>query len=528
MHPSTVVADAGVRLRAAQYVRMSTEHQQYSPENQKSAIAAYALDHDIEIVNTYEDDGRSGITLRNRPALVKLLKDVLDQARPFDAVLVYDISRWGRFQDVDESAHHEYLCRKAGVKVIYCAEPFANDGSPASNIIKSIKRAMAGEFSRELSEKVFLGQSRHVERGFWQGSTPGYGLRRMLVDASRQPKGCLRSAEQKSIQTDHIVLVPGPPNEVALVRRIFYWYLHDKLGVGKIAARLNSFGICNSMGRPWTGSAVYGLLKNEKYIGNMLWNRSSKKLHGPFVRNPSARWVRADGAFEPIVDTETFAAAQARLNRNNSKIDADQALADISRILHESGRLSLKDIRERLDVPGKSRVRRLIPSLSDMYRQVGYCPAFDMTYVDQRIVAKRAMAEHLAELTSKLEAAGHVVEHDSSFSMICIDHGLRVKVTVTLGHKEISCLPYAMATRSRRHPADLLLIGLFPRPRLVLQCFYLLPETLLGDSDELMLSPSRVPGVEAFRTTDLSVLLTLCARATIEVCHGSSDRNDYR
>ncbi len=166
----------------------------------KSAIAAYALDHDIEIVNTYEDDGRSGITLRNRPALVKLLKDVLDQARAFDAVLVYDISRWGRFQDVDESAHHEYLCRQAGVKVIYCAEPFANDGSPASNIIKSIKRAMAGEFSRELSEKVFLGQSRHVERGFWQGSTPGYGLRRMLVDACRQPKGCLRSAEQKAFR----------------------------------------------------------------------------------------------------------------------------------------------------------------------------------------------------------------------------------------------------------------------------------------------------------------------------------------
>jgi DNA invertase Pin-like site-specific DNA recombinase len=528
MHTSTVVADVGVRLRAAQYVRMSTEHQQYSPENQKSAIAAYAVDHDIDIVDTYEDDGRSGVTLHNRPALVKLLKDVLGQARSFDAVLVYDISRWGRFQDVDESAHHEYLCRQAGVKVIYCAEPFANDGSPASNIIKSIKRAMAGEFSRELSEKVFQGQSRHVERGFWQGSMPGYGLRRMLVDASRQPKGCLRFAEQKSIQTDHIVLVPGPPNEVALVRQIFSWYLRDKLGVGKIAARLNTFGICNASGRPWTDSAIYGLLKNEKYIGNMLWNRSSKKLHGQFVRNPSARWVRADGAFEPIVDSETFAAAQARLTRNRLKVDASKALASISRLLHESGRLSLKDIGERLDIPGKSRVRRLIPSLADLYRQVGYCPAFDMTYVDQRIAAKRIMTEHLSELISKLEAAGHVVEHDSIFSMLCVDHALRLKVTVTLGHKEINCIPYAVATRPRRHPADLILVGYFPRPRLVLQCFYLLPETLLGDNEETMLSPSRIPGVEAFRTTDLSVLLTLCARATIEACHGSSDRNDYR
>ncbi|HEY1212711.1 MAG TPA: hypothetical protein VGE93_03670 [Bryobacteraceae bacterium] len=173
-------------------------------------------------------------------------------------------------------------------------------------------------------------------------------------------------------------------------------------------------------------------------------------------------------------------------------------------------------------------MRRLIPSLADLYRQVGYCPAFDMTYVDQRIAAKRVMTEHLSELISKLEAAGHVVEHDSIFSMLCVDHALRLKVTVTLGHKEINCIPYAVATRSRRHPADLILVGYFPRPRLVLQCFYLLPETLLGDNEETMLSPSRIPGVEAFRTTDLSVLLTLCARATIEACHGSSDRNDYR
>jgi DNA invertase Pin-like site-specific DNA recombinase len=76
---------------------MSTDHQQYSPENQKAAIAAYACEHDIDIVKTYEDDGRSGVTLRHRPALLKLLKDVLDPGRAFQTVLVYDISRWGRF-----------------------------------------------------------------------------------------------------------------------------------------------------------------------------------------------------------------------------------------------------------------------------------------------------------------------------------------------------------------------------------------------------------------------------------------------
>lgn len=84
----------------------------------------------------------------------------------FTRVLVYDVSRWGRFQDADESAHYEFVCRSAGFQVEYCAEQFVNDGSPMSSIVKSIKRVMAGEFSRELSEKVFAGQvsGLHVTR----------------------------------------------------------------------------------------------------------------------------------------------------------------------------------------------------------------------------------------------------------------------------------------------------------------------------------------------------------------------------
>lgn len=45
-------------------------------------------------------------------------------------------------------------CRRAGIQVAYCAEQFENDGSPVSTIVKGVKRAMAGEYSRELSAKV--------------------------------------------------------------------------------------------------------------------------------------------------------------------------------------------------------------------------------------------------------------------------------------------------------------------------------------------------------------------------------------
>src|SRR6266478_2333672 len=106
------------------------------------------------------------------------------------------------------SAHYEYICKRAGISVRYCAEQFENDGSPVSTIVKGVKRAMAGEYSRELSVKVFTGQCRLIELGFRQGGTAGYGLRRMLVDQNGQEKATLKMGEHKSLQTDRVILVP--------------------------------------------------------------------------------------------------------------------------------------------------------------------------------------------------------------------------------------------------------------------------------------------------------------------------------
>lgn len=168
--------------RAVEYVRMSTEHQQYSTENQADKIREYAARRGIEIIKTYADEGKSGLRIDGRIALQQLIKDVETGAADFQIILVYDISRWGRFQDADESAYYEYICRRAGIQVAYCAEQFENDGSPVSTIVKGVKRAMAGEYSRELSAKVFAGQCRLIELGYRQGGPAGYGLRRVLLD----------------------------------------------------------------------------------------------------------------------------------------------------------------------------------------------------------------------------------------------------------------------------------------------------------------------------------------------------------
>jgi Resolvase, N terminal domain len=205
-------------IPAAQYVRMSTEHQQYSLVNQSAKIREYASEHGFEIVRTYADSGRSGVVLKNRPALSGLLSDVVSSHCPFKAVLVYDISRWGRFQDTDEAAHYEFLCKRGGRPVHYCAEPFVNDGTMSSSLLKTLKRTMAAEFSRELGTKVYMGQARLVRMGFHVGASAGYGLQRMMVSAGRQMKGVLGPGDHKSYTKDRVILVPGPEEEQQVVQ----------------------------------------------------------------------------------------------------------------------------------------------------------------------------------------------------------------------------------------------------------------------------------------------------------------------
>lgn len=196
---------------------MSTEHQQYSTENQAQTIREYAEQRDIKIIKTYSDDAKSGVIIGGRDALQQLIADVESGTAGFSVILVYDVTRWGRFQDPDEAAYYEFRCRRAGMRVAYCAEQFENDSSPTSTIVKGVKRAMAGEYSRELSVKVFAGQCRLIQLGFRQGGPAGFGLRRVLLDERGEVKAELKRGEHKSLQTDRVILAPGPDEEVRTV-----------------------------------------------------------------------------------------------------------------------------------------------------------------------------------------------------------------------------------------------------------------------------------------------------------------------
>ena len=260
------------QIPVAEYVRMSTEDQRYSIPSQQAAIRRYAADHGFTVCRTYADPGKSGVLIKHRKGLAALLNDVVAGAMNYQAILVYDVSRWGRFQNPDESAHYDFICANAGVPVHYCAEQFSNDGSMQSSLLKAIKRTMAGEFSRELGIKVFDGMKRLVLDGYHAGALPPYGLERMLISPSGAKKGILKRGERKSLKTDRVVLVRGRRNELEHVRKIFDMCANGSKNCPQIAAELNSKHVTHR-GKPWDGEMVFQILRRRQYLGLNVWAR---------------------------------------------------------------------------------------------------------------------------------------------------------------------------------------------------------------------------------------------------------------
>jgi DNA invertase Pin-like site-specific DNA recombinase len=359
----------GASLRAAQYVRMSTDHQKYSTVNQSAANHAYAAMRGMEIVRTFADEGRSGLSLKRRDALKQLIEEVQNGRADFQAILVYDVSRWGRFQDTDESAHLEYICKRAGIGVHYCAEQFENDGSPFAAIVKSIKRAMAAEYSRELSVKCFGGQAHLVRLGFRVGSSAPYGTRRLLVDQSRASKFILAPGEYKNIQTDRVVLILGPAEEVRVVRWIFLVFVKKRKSEGEIAKLLNQKGISSGLPRPWTYGRVRKLLRNEIYIGNSVWNRTSVKLGKRTVCNPPEAWFRTKCSFDPIIPVSQFEAAR-KIIGERQPLTRERVLEALRKLYRKHGFLDTKLILKS-NVHGPTTIRKYFGGLRQLRKLLG-------------------------------------------------------------------------------------------------------------------------------------------------------------
>jgi DNA invertase Pin-like site-specific DNA recombinase len=410
-----------VNSHAAQYVRMSTEHQQYSPQNQSETITQFALRHNMEIVKTYDDHGRSGLNLAGRDGLRQLLSDVESGQANFTDLLVYDVSRWGRFQDADESAYYEYVLKRAGIRVHYCGEQFSNDGSMASALMKTLKRTMAGEYSRELSVKVFAGQCRLIELGFRQGGPAGYGLRRQLVDRDGKEKTLLARGERKSLQTDRVVLVPGPESEILVVRNLFFEFVNHLRSETDIASSLNEKGILSDMERQWTRATVHQILTNPKYVGTNVYNRRSYKLKMNRLVNPPEMWIYRNEAFPAIVSTELFIEAGRIISARHVHLTDEDLITRLKSLLKLRGKLSGIIIDETEGMPSSSIYAARFGGLHRAYELVGWRERRDSSYIETNRMLRREHQSLIDSILADLRASGATVEVDSRSDLLIIN-----------------------------------------------------------------------------------------------------------
>jgi DNA invertase Pin-like site-specific DNA recombinase len=419
-------------IPVAQYLRMSTEHQQYSLDNQRVALQTYADSHGFSVVQTYTDGAKSGVVLKRRDGLRQLLQDVMSGKSEYKAILVYDVSRWGRFQDADEAAHYEFLCKSEGVPVHYCAETFVNDGTLPNMLMKALKRTMAGEYSRELGVKVLAGLKRLAGLGFKQGGCPGYGLRRMLVSARGELKLQLAQGERKSISTDRVILVPGPVEEVECVREIYRMLIEQERTVYGISRELNRRKIKYLGDSKWDHSAVYYILSHPKYAGCNVFGRTSQKLGTASIRMPESEWICTPKAFTPLVDENTFQEAQRLLlGRTINKSD-EELLTALRSLLARHGRLSSRLIAETPEMPSPSSYRGRFGSLRRAYELIGYgCPE-DFGPIDLRRRTQALREELIGKIEAMFPSEVSIERRSGRWrSLLRLETGLIVSVVIS-------------------------------------------------------------------------------------------------
>ena len=363
--------DAKSLIPAAQYLRMSTDHQQYSLDNQADAISRYAEAHGFTVVRTFSDGAKSGLSIKRRSGLKQLLKETLEGRADFERILVYDVSRWGRFQDADEAAHYEFMCKSSGAPVAYCAETFSDESGFSATILKALKRTMAAEYSRDLSTKVRAGQARLAKLGYKLGGTTPYGLRRMLLDPSGKPKQILAPGERKSLTTERVILVPGEPDEVAIVERIFREFADEHQSLRSIARNLNADGIQYPSGAKWKATTVTRILRHSAYMGMQVWGRTSTILSSPRIQNHPQEWATCPSAFEPIISRDIFERAQRIFASFTHNLTNEALLERFRAVLKKHGKLSGKIIERSQLCPSLTATRSRFGSLNNVYDRLG-------------------------------------------------------------------------------------------------------------------------------------------------------------
>jgi site-specific DNA recombinase len=248
----------------------------------------YCRDHNLEVVHQYVDEAQSGTNDR-RISFQKMIKDA--EAREWDYVVVYKMDRFSR--SVSDALHYQKILQGFGIDILSVIEDFDNE-TPEGGFFNLITMGMSQLYVQNLRRSVMAGLRQNAKKGIATGGIPPLGYD----------------------YNDSMVLVPNPTEAETV--KIIFTMAADGHSYTEIARRLESEGRKTKLGGNFIAN-FNEILKNRKYIGEYVYNRSVPKnqdgKRNHHQNKAEFEIIRIPNAHPAIVDQETFVRVQEILRR---------------------------------------------------------------------------------------------------------------------------------------------------------------------------------------------------------------------
>jgi DNA invertase Pin-like site-specific DNA recombinase len=300
-------------VTAVGYLRMSTDRQETSPEQQRAEVEKYAAKNGYQVMRWYQDLGISGDKTDKRLQFQQMITDAADGR--FKAILCWDQDRFGRFDSL-ESGYWIHPLRRQGVQLVTCTDGPVDWNSFAGRMIYGMKQEGKHQYLVDLSNNVTRRMNQLAHEGRWVcGAVPlGYSL-----------------DENKRI-------VLGKPEDVEFIQMLYREYLAGAT-TRQLTALTKARGYVSSKGKPWSVPGITALLKKPLYTGTFTYGRYQFSKYQPRTSPGKNRaqdeWITIPNNHPPIVTQQQFDAVQQQLKqrRNHTTPNGSGSGFALSRLL---------------------------------------------------------------------------------------------------------------------------------------------------------------------------------------------------
>ena len=292
------------RKRAVIYARYSSDNQRTESIDEQVRACKYFAQHSgqYEIVGIYKDEALSGYrNIHKRDGFTKLMQDA--EAHKFDAVIVYELSRFAR--NASDTVVYTDKLKQLGIEFISVREKL--DQTPEGRMMLLVITGVNEYFSANLAIEVMRGLKENAYNAKTTGGKP--------------PLGYDLDADGRYILN---------PTEAEAVRLIYDMYL-DGYGYTRIVDELNSRGYRTKRGGKFLRNSIYDLLRNEKYTGTFVYNKTEKSANGKQNRHKyksDEDIIRVENAFPAIVTKEEYQKVLRKMEQNQHKGARNKAVHD--------------------------------------------------------------------------------------------------------------------------------------------------------------------------------------------------------